>query len=340
MNKTIQPQVIKGKANPFAEFDDLCNQLENLFNQIEAGRKFSEGGLERRIYNLAAAIQGLVHYNPDALLGAVHLSDSFSYQVHHPMQIAVLAELILARLNADQPTRLSTLAAALTCNLAMNPFQSRLDLQTTPLTEQQKRLINNHPSMSAQYLEDAGIDDELWLEIVTQHHEKPDGTGYPNQLKAKEIRTEAQILAIADVYSAMVTPKVYKPMRTNQHLRELFTRRGTDFNDKLTRLFINELGIYPPGVYVWLSNGELAVVVGRTENIKAPLVASVRRSDGNTHAIPVKRDTSFEDHTITHLCDPKHKQRIDVSQLWGFSAIKVNTRVDLMAIDPFFRELT
>lgn len=336
----IQPQIIRGKANPFAEFDDLCNQLEVLFNQLEEGRRFSEGRLVRRVYNLAAAIQGLVNYNSDALLGAVHLSDSFSYQVHHPMQIAVLAELILARLNADQATRLSTLAAALTCNLAMNPYQSRLDKQTTPLTEQQKRLINNHPLMSAQFLEQAGVEDELWLEVITQHHEKPDGTGYPNQLNSKQIRTEAQILAIADVYSAMVTPKVYRPMRTNQHLRELFTRRGSDFNDKLTRLFINELGIYPPGVYVWLANGELAVVIGRTDNIKAPLVASVKRSNGNIHSIPVKRDTSIDDYAITHLCDPKQKQRIDISQLWGFSAIKVNTRVDLNAIDPFFRELS
>lgn len=129
-------------------------------------------------------------------------------------------------------------------------------------------------------------------------------------------------------------------MKSSQHLRELFTRRGTDFNDKLTRLFINELGIYPPGVYVWLANGELAVVIGRSEDIKSPLVASIKRSDGNMHPSPVKRSTDNPEFAISHLCDPKDKIRINSSQLWGFNALKVNTRVDLNAIDPFFRELS
>lgn len=335
----IYPREIKDKVNPFAEFDDLCIQLEEIFTQLEEGR-LSTSNLQRRFYRLAADIQELVIYDSDALLGAVHLSDRFSYQVHHPMQIAVLTEVILNKINANQATRLSTLAAALTCNLAMNPYQSMLDSQTTPLTEQQRRLINSHPEQSVFQLKELGIKDELWLELVEQHHEKLDGTGYPNQLLAENIRTEAQILALADVYSAMVTPKVYREMKSSQHLRELFIRRGSDFNDKLTRIFINELGIYPPGVYVWLANGELAVVIGRSDDIKAPQVASIRGSDGSIFSSPTKRSTNKPNYAITQMCDPKEKIKINASQLWGFNAIKVHTRIDLTAIDPFFRALS
>lgn len=335
-----KPVVFKGRVNPFAEFDDLSVQLETLFNQMEFSKTQPAGSVERKIYDIAAQIQGLVNYDADALMGAVHLSDRFEYHVHHPMQIAILTELILSRLKVSQDIRLSTLAAALTSNLAMNPYQKALNQQKTPLTDQQRKLIRNHPLLSARQLEEAGVEDELWLQLVEQHHEKLDGTGYPGGLKGAEIRREALILALADVYSAMITPRVYRgPIKLTDSLRDLFTQRGCKFDDKLTRLFINELGLYPPGIYVRLDNGELAVVVGRTSDFKAPMVASIRKPDGNMHSSPRRHNSSEAGYGVKYVCDPSERVRVDPSQLWGFEALRVNIKVDLSSVDAFMRGL-
>lgn len=335
-----QPNLVKGKVNPFAEFDDLSVQLEALFNQLEVSKTQPKGSVTRKIYDLVTQIQGLVKYDADALMGAVHLSDRFEYQVHHPMQIAILTELILERLKVSQDIRLSTLAAALTSNLAMNPYQKVLDQQKTPLNEQQRKLVSNHPLLSAKQLEEAGVEDELWLELVEQHHEKLDGSGYPSQLSGMYIRREALILALADVYSAMITPRVYRgPIKLTESLRDLFIQRGSTFDDKLTRLFINELGLYPPGIYVRLDNGELAVVVGRTSDFKAPIVASIRKSDGNMHSSPRRHNCSEPGYGVKYVCDPSERVRVDPSQLWGFEALRVNIKVDLSSVDAFMRGL-
>lgn len=335
-----QPVVFKNKVNPFAEFDDLSLQLESIFNSLENARSFPAGSIKKKILDIVTHIQGLVHYDADALMGAVHLSDRFEYHVHHPMQIAILTELILQRLKVPQDIRLSVLGAALTANLAMNPYQKALNQQRTPLNEQQRKLVNQHPLMSARQLREAGIDDELWIELVEQHHEKLDGTGYPNGLKGNEIRREALVLALADVYSAMVTPRVYRgPLKLTDSLKDLFTQRGSKFDDKLTRLFINELGLYPPGVYVRLNNGELAVVVGRTADFKAPLVACIKKPDGNMHSSPRKRNSAEEGYGIRYVCDPSERVRVDPSQLWGFEALRVNIKVDLSSVDSFIRGL-
>lgn len=335
-----QPDIVKGKINPFAEFDDLSVQLEAFFNQLELSKTQPAGSVTRKIYDIATQIQGLVKYDADALMGAVHLSDRFEYHVHHPMQIAILTELILERLKVAQDVRLSTLAAALTSNLAMNPYQKALNQQKTPLNEQQRKLVNNHPLLSAQQLEEAGVEDELWIELVQQHHEKLDGSGYPSQLSGMYIRREALILALADVYSAMITPRVYRgPIKLTESLRDLFTQRGSKFDDKLTRLFINELGLYPPGIYVRLDNGELAVVVGRTTDFKAPVVASIRKSDGNMYTTPRRRNATEAGYGIRYVCDPSERVKIDPSQLWGFEALRVNIKVDLSSVDAFMRGL-
>lgn len=338
--KVKQPVVFKGRVNPFAEFDDLSVQLETLFNDLELSRVQPAGSVERKIYDIATQIQGLINYDADALMGAVHLSDRFEYHVHHPMQIAILTELILERLKVTQDVRLSTLAAALTSNLAMNPYQKTLNQQTTPLTEQQRRLVRNHPLLSARQLEEAGVENELWLQLVEQHHEKLDGSGYPMELAGEQIRREALILALADVYSAMITPRVYRgPIKLTESLRDLFTQRGSKFDDKLTRLFINELGLYPPGIYVRLENGELAVVVGRTSDFKAPMVASIKKPDGNMHSSPRRHNTKEPGFAIKYVCDPSERVRVDPSQLWGFEALRVNIKVDLSSVDAFMRGL-
>jgi len=338
--KVKQPAVFKGKVNPFAEFDDLSVQLETLFNEMEYSRIQPEGSVERKVYDIATQIQGLVAYDADALMGAVHLSDRFEYHVHHPMQIAILTELILERLHVSQDVRISTLAAALTSNLSMNPYQKAMDQQKTPLTDQQRKLVNNHPLLSAKQLEEAGVENELWLQLVEQHHEKLDGSGYPMQLEGEEIRREALILALADVYSAMITPRVYRgPIKLTESLRDLFVQRGCKFDDKLTRLFINELGLYPPGIYVRLENGELAVVVGRTSDFKVPMVASVKKPDGNMHSSPRRHSTKEPGFAVKYVCDPSERVRVDPSQLWGFEALRVNIKIDLSSVDEFMRGL-
>lgn len=329
-----QPVHFRRKVNPFAEFDELCLKLEEVFGLIESEKRLQVGSIRKRVYDIVVNIQGLVEYDADALLGAVHLADQFPYPVHHSMQIAILSELILDRLQVAQDVRLSVLSAALTCNLAMNAYQQRLHQQKTPLNDQQRQVINRHPLQSRQKLEQAGVDDLLWLELVAQHHEKLDGTGYPMGLMGDQIRHEARILALADVYSAMVTPRPYRnPIKHKDSLRDIFTQRGSKFDAKLTLLFLNELGVYPPGVYVRLVNGELAVVIGRTPDPKSPLVASVRKPDGNLFLSPRRRNTASEGFGIRAACNLEEKLKINPATLWGISALRVNAMVaDLSSV--------
>ncbi|WP_404420036.1 HD-GYP domain-containing protein [Marinospirillum sp.] len=328
-----QPVRFRRKVNPFAEFDELCLKLEEVFQLMDKDKVPNPGVVKKRVYDIATHIQGLTEYDADALLGAVHLADQFPYHVHHPMQIAVLSELIMERLQVEQEVRLSVLAAALTCNLAMNPYQQRLHQQKQPLNDQQRAVIEKHPEQSRQKLEAVGVDDVLWLELVAQHHEKLDGTGYPRGLKDDDIRREARVLALADVYTAMVTPRPYRnPIKHKDSLKNIFTQRGSKFDSKLTLLFLNELGLYPPGVYVRLSNGELAVVVGRTPDPKSPLVASVKKPSGDLFLSPRRRNTASQNFAIKSACNVNERIKINPATLWGIDAIRMSNKPDLSGI--------
>lgn len=329
------PVKFTGKINPFSEFDDLAVKLKEIYTTLESEQPLTGRRLTNRLVDIITIIQGLVKYDPDALLGAIHLNSINSYSVLHSLQIAVLTEIVLNKLQAQQATRLSTLAAALTANLGMNPYQDRLNQQKAPLTAKQREVVNRHPLQAKQKLEALGIEDKLWLELVVQHHERLDGSGYPNQLKDKEIRHEARIIALADIYSAMLTNQVYrKPIQHKDVMRELFTQRGIQLDDKLTLLFLNELGFYPPGLFVRLNNGELAAVIGRTKDAKAPLVASIKKADGNFFLSPRRRNTVSPQFSIVSTASEEDKFNINPSTLWGINIIKAvpAIRVDLSSI--------
>lgn len=335
--KDTIPQPVKflKKINPFAEFDDLCDKTASIFNLINRKEILPQGQLEKRIYDIVTNIQGLYAYYPDAMLGIVHLpNEDVAYPVYHPLHTMVLVEMVLERLEVDQPTRLAILSAALTSNIAMNPYQQKLHQQRQPLKNQQLAIVQKHPEQGVAILSMLGITNKLWLETVRQHHELLDGSGYPRGLSGTQVSKEARILTLADVYSAMVTKRPYRnAFRHKESLRQLFLNRGKLYDERLTMVFLNELGIYPPGIYVRLANGELGVVVGKTFSPKEPLVASIKRSDGSLYLSPRRRNTSSSEFAIkaTSIANEKH---INPAIIWGMNAIRLGEMQDDDKKDP------
>lgn len=109
-----------------------------------------------------------------------------------------------------------------------------------PLTEEEYATVRQHPQKSAEIIELSlkGIEDEELLtvakNIALYHHERMDGQGYPERLKGKEIPLEARIMAIADVYDALVSERCYKaPMAYDEAFRVIEQAMGSQFDPEL-----------------------------------------------------------------------------------------------------------
>lgn len=320
-----QPVRYAHDTNPFTELDEFCYALADIFVTLDHDDAPKPGSIERRCYELVSQIQGLCKQNGDALLGAVHLNSRQPYIVQHPLHVAIISALIAKKLNIPQRYQLPMLAAALTQNVGMNAYQLQLNRQRKPLTPKQRELVNRHPIQSVKLLEKAGVTDPLWLEVVLQHHEKIDGSGYPKGLKGRQIRAEARVIALGDVYSALVSSRPYRPgLSAQQSLRALFKQRGAQFDPKLTMIFLNELGIYPPGACVKLKSKETAVVTQRTQDTRAPVVVSVKDPKGELYMRPRERDTSLERYAVVESLPRDAIPHLNPTILWDIKLKRVN----------------
>ncbi|MAC46691.1 MAG: hypothetical protein CMI12_07555 [Oceanospirillum sp.] len=313
-------------TNPFNELEEMCHELEKAFGAIGGEGSFKEGRLQKRLYDTASQVQGLCNLNADALLGSIHLSNKFNYSIKHPLHVAIISTIIANSLGLPQDNQLAIVGAALTANVAMISYQDSLQKHKGPLTRDQAERVKKHPEEGVLMLKAAGITNQLWLDIVLQHHEKVDGSGYPNGLIDEDILTEAKIVGLADIYSAMVSSRPYRPGLTPQRsLKQLFMQRGSFFDASLTNLVLSELGIYPPGATVQLANGEIGVVVKRKSlDTSKPVVSSIKDRFGVRFMHPVMRDSGDKRYAIKGDVKPEQLGNINPSILWGLKLMRVS----------------
>ena len=110
------------------------------------------------------------------------------------------------------------------------------------LTDEEYEIIKSHPSIGADILGPISSFDAI-IPMVRQHHERWDGKGYPDGLAGNEICPEARILAVADVYDAMVSDRPYrKGMEKARAIAIIQSESGKQFDPMMVRLFLKWVG--------------------------------------------------------------------------------------------------
>lgn len=304
-------------ATPFEQLDLLVPRLSAIFAGVEA----AHGESAVRCARLLDRLDGLLETEPDAMLGAVHLVHEYPYTLIHPIRCASLAGLLAAARGHDHVRRRSVMLAALLQNVAMRELQQALVSQFGPPTSGQQRAIESHPEQSASLMAAAGIDDQLAIEAVRQHHERTDGAGYPRGLAGGHILEEAAIVQLADRYCAMIAARSYRASLTpGESLRALYRKQEGERQQELIPQLIQMIGIYPPGSFVLLNSGEGGIVVRRGLRGTEPIVRAYISPRGGPYPGIFTRDCSTTAFRIARAAKPDLAIPFDLSRIWGYRA--------------------
>lgn len=301
----------------------LPPNLFDLWNQTAEGLKsivtrMEQADFSHRLGIFAQRIIQLMDVNPDiALYRSVRqeTAQNFWYGYNHAIHTAVLCVLLARRLHWSQPRMMSLLKAALTMNVSILELQGEMAAQDVPVRDRQRELIHQHPTAAVEQLRQAGITDEDWLGAIAQHHERPDGGGYPQ--KITDMGEMAVALRVTDVFMAKISLRAVRAALSPQDaIRQLY---GEDKGGPLSTAVIKEFGIYPPGDFVKLATGEYAVVVQRTANAKAPIVAVITDTQGKPIAKTVRQDTGQKEFVIVGVAaDKSLLKRLAPERLYGY----------------------
>lgn len=277
------------EVSAFRMLDDCARNLEGLLRTPSSDS--DSGRFAHDVGRLAARIQHLCRSDSDAALAYVLLGQA-QYAVRQQLNVAILSALMLSRLAPRSVRAETTMSAALTMNVGAMDLHEELYWVDRPLDELQRAALRAHPITSAQALRRFGVEDSGWLEIVEQHHEALDGSGYPRGIKADQICKEARILGIADRYNGMVMNRSYRSgMAPDLALKNLAQRDARATDPALVGLLIKVIGVYPPGTVVSLVNKEVGIVTKRLLDLKHPVVQTFFLDPFWPYDKPVRRFT-------------------------------------------------
>ncbi|ARK31964.1 HD-GYP domain-containing protein [Halalkalibacter krulwichiae] len=142
------------------------------------------------------------------------------------------------------------------------------------LTDEEYQMIKSHARAGYDLLRNVPNVSLVTAHCALQHHERPDGTGYPQGLKGNEIHLYAKIIAVADVFDAVTSNRIYrKPMLPHEGLELLYSGVGHQFEHSLVEAFRNTIAVYPVGLRVKLSDGRKGFVMKQNKQLSThPIV--------------------------------------------------------------------
>ncbi len=214
----------------------LVNQLEQKVAELQAANERLEattGELRTSVRRLSALTDGIV----SALAKIVESRDP--YTAGHQARVAKLAHALAVRLEMDAEICDSVRLAALLHDLGKLHIPAEILSKPGRLTDVEFAIIKTHARAGRDVLSSIEFPRPV-AEFVGAHHERMDGSGYPDGLAGDEILLEARVLAVADVVEAMTTHRPYRPaLGIDAALAEVETGAGRIYDDSVVRACVS-----------------------------------------------------------------------------------------------------
>ncbi len=243
--------------------------------------------LENMLYDMKSNKQAML------MLSSIYIKDLYLYT--HSLQVA-LYSISIGMANQYNHQQLIELGlGALLHDIGKTKIPTAFLEKSSALTNEEYELVKKHTTYGFDILrKEQGIS-LLSAHVAFQHHERLNGSGYPRGLKSEDIHEYAKIVAIADVYDALTSDRVYrKPVLPHEVLEYLYSNAGKEYDRKLLDLFKETVAIYPIGVNVTLSSGENGVVVDINSKYPDRPVVRILEVNGQDLEEPFEIDLSKE----------------------------------------------
>lgn len=195
-----------------------------------------------------------------SLMLSLEAGDDYTYQ--HSVQVGMFAYYICRWLGQPEDYALLAGKAGFLHDIGKSMIDPEILTKPARLTPEEYRVVQNHAQWGKEILEKSYPTDSLIVIGALQHHERLDGSGYPSGLRGEEIHPIARIIAVADIYSAMISSRAYQKERDMLFvLRELHRQSFGQLDPQVTQVFIRNMIPHFVGKTVLLNTGEQGTIV-------------------------------------------------------------------------------
>ena len=290
------PQVVTrvSLGMELARATQVRQQAASLVRTVMADVRLGKAVELDRVQHTVQDITESILRNPGALVGLLRIKTKDDYTFLHSVSVCALLVAFCRSRGVDGATTHQAGLGGLLHDTGKALVPDSVLNKPGPLTPEEFSLIKRHPRDGYDILCRSPELGAIPLDIALHHHERRDGSGYPDHLAGDAISELAQMAAIVDVYDALTSDRSYhKGVAAAEALRKIYEWSKFHFNPVFAQDFMRCVGIYPVGTMVMLESGRLAVVIEAHEsNLLAPKVNVFFSTKSNAYIKPETVDLS------------------------------------------------
>ncbi|MGM0845836.1 MAG: HD-GYP domain-containing protein [Bacillota bacterium] len=284
---------------------DAVSKIDSTFSHLEKNSVSNNlVALEQSAANFKEVIDTILNEIKGSNDLLTLLTDVFtydSYVFHHSFNVTLYTLAIGIELGMP-PKQLDMLGlGAIMHDIGKMKVPEDILMKPDKLTYDEFNEVQKHSEYGFNILRQLHNVSLLVAHCAFQHHERLDGSGYPRGLKGDEIHPFAKILAVADVFDALTSNRVYRgAMLPHEALEILYAGSGTLFDTNVIQAFRNSVAIYPNGMVVVLNDGRRGIVEKQNKGLTDRPILRIIAEQGEELTQPYSLDLAKNlDSTIT-----------------------------------------
>lgn len=252
------------------QFDNAVNGIKILFEKVSTGEYVEEHIVDQSFEPLIRQI--LKEKDVVSLLLALTNQDEYTYQ--HSVQVGVLSSYLASWVGLSPSMTMLAGKAGYLHDIGKSKIDPAILHKPSRLTEDEYELVKRHTTIGYDILREWFKDNPVLSIVALQHHERMNGSGYPHGLRGDQIDQLSRIVAIADIYSAMISSRVYQKKRDLLFvLRELHRMSFAELDPSMTHTFIRKMAPHFVGKKLVLTNGDTGnIVMINQHDVFRPLI--------------------------------------------------------------------
>ena len=232
--------------------------------------------------------------NADAMLNLSRLKNADEYTYLHSVSVCVLMIALGKQLGLSGGKLKKAGEAGLFHDIGKMAIPGEVLNKPGKLTDEEFSLVKQHPQRGWEMLQPFFEKNDPVLDVCLHHHERMDGTGYPDKLSEENMTLFARMGAVCDVYDAITSDRCYKKgWEPAETITKMASWCNDHFDETVFRAFVKTVGIYPNGTVLKLKSGRLGIVIEQSEkDLTEPLIKVFFSTRINEHIPPEIIDLS------------------------------------------------
>ena len=313
------------KATTFAEEAPVARKLHgdafkvvhSLLGDVRLGKQVDLD----RVEPMVEGIVDTIFRNKNAILPLAQLKIHDDYTFEHSVSVCALMVAFARAMELPRATVMEIARGALLHDVGKARVPDAILNKPDKLTDSEFIKMKSHVVLSKMILQETPGISQIALDVASQHHERFDGSGYPNKLSGDQISVYGQMGSIVDVYDALSSERVYhRGMPPTLALKKLLEWSNHHFEPTMVQTFIRAVGIYPTGSLVRLKSERLAMVIEQNEtDLICPIVRVIFSIRLNAYVTPELVDLQKSQDEIESY-ESYQKWEIDPTQWQPYAA--------------------